>query len=170
MKNFLFMKEHNRVLMLPLSDVLCEKIMQQLNISGDGRDRLPEGYVGKNEETGCEIIGVNDNEHSFIFIRDRDYFRRINFDCIQWIEASGSYSCIHLREASKIMLSFNLSELSVHLPERLFLRVHRSYIVNIHQVDSFIGNMLCIGKERIPISKQHKSSVIKHLHVLGNVK
>ncbi len=68
------------------------------------------------------------------------------------------------------MLSFNLRELSGYLPTRLFMRVHRSYIVNINYIDSFIGNLLCIGEHRIPVSKRHKQKVITRLNVLGNVK
>ena len=48
-------------------------------------------------------------------------------------------------------------------------RVHRSYIVNINSVDSFIGNMLFIGNCRIPISKSHKNEVLERLNLIGEV-
>ena len=56
-----------------------------------------------------------------------------------------------------------------YLPVQDFVRVHRSYIVNINSVDSFIGNMLFIGNCRIPISKSHKNEVLERLNLIGEV-
>ena len=66
--------------------------------------------------------------------------------------------------ARELLLSFNLTEITSYLPVQDFVRVHRSYIVNINSVDSFIGNMLFIGNCRIPISKSHKNEVLERLN------
>lgn len=97
------------------------------------------------------------------------YFRRIDFKFIRWIKAEGSYCKLFMDNARELLLSFNLTEITSYLPVQDFVRVHRSYIVNINSVDSFIGNMLFIGNCRIPISKSHKNEVLERLNLIGEV-
>ncbi|MDR0419689.1 MAG: LytTR family transcriptional regulator [Prevotellaceae bacterium] len=113
---------------------------------------------------------VTEAPQESIFIKDRDYFRKIDFSDILWIEASGSYCCIYQKHKNKICLSFSLSEISAKLPSKYFLRIHRSYIVNIIHIDAFIGNIICVGESKLPISKVHKKEVIGRINVLGGLK
>lgn len=176
MERNLFMKDVYKLLVLPVSDSLYRKIASQLSTSGNQQTGFLEQILEEGE-TGLSSVKQKENVWTeeakipvSIFVKDRDYFRRIEFCRIRWVEASGSYSCLNIDGASKLMLSFNLSELSPRLPCHLFMRVHRSYIVNINYIDSFIGNMLCIGTQRIPVSKRHKREVITRLNILGNIK
>ena len=77
----------------------------------------------------------------FFFVKEGAYFRRIDFKFIRWIKAEGSYCKLFMDNARELLLSFNLTEITSYLPVQDFVRVHRSYIVNINSVDSFIGNM-----------------------------
>lgn len=105
-----------------------------------------------------------------IYIKYKDYFHKIEFSNILYVEASGSYCIIHLKTNNKITVSFSLTEIVKYLPAELFIRVHRSYAVNRDCIDSFIGNFLIIGNERIPISRQHKKNVFSQLYILGMTK
>ena len=105
----------------------------------------------------------------FFFVKEGAYFRRIDFKFIRWIKAEGSYCKLFMDNARELLLSFNLTEITSYLPVQDFVRVHRSYIVNINSVDSFIGNMLFIGNCRIPISKSHKNEVLERLNLIGEV-
>lgn len=110
------------------------------------------------------------NIPNYLFVKDKDYFRKIYFDQILWIEAAGSYCYMHVNENSKkICVSFTLSEILLQLPKDLFIQTHRSYVVNINHIDSFIGNTICVGPHKIPISKKIRSTIIKRLNVLGKV-
>ena len=105
----------------------------------------------------------------FFSLKEGAYFRRIDFKFIRWIKAEGSYCKLFMDNARELLLSFNLTEITSYLPVQDFVRVHRSYIVNINSVDSFIGNMLFIGNCRIPISKSHKNEVLERLNLIGEV-
>lgn len=115
------------------------------------------------------IMQEHVSAHS-IFIKEKERFRKIDFDTILFVEALGSYCCVHLAEGRDLTLSFTLAEITPKLSASCFLRVHRSYIVNVDRIDAFIGNMLCIGKHRIPVSKQHRSEVMRQFNILGSSK
>lgn len=173
MERYLSVETVNGVLLIPVSECLYKDIVNYLEDSAHPEVASLSDFCqgGTNEGLSEQLkLWVAREQMNSIFVKDRDYFKRIDFDTIRWIEASGSYCRLYLRDGSKMLLSFNLRELAVHLPVRLFIRVHRSYIVNIAYIDSFIGNRLCIGDHRIPVSKQHKRNVIARLNVLGSVK
>lgn len=108
--------------------------------------------------------------HHSIFIKEKERFRKIDFRTILFVEALGSYCCVHLEGGHDMTLSFTLAEITPKLQASFFLRVHRSYIVNMDRIDAFIGHMLCIGPHRIPVSKQHRSEVMRHFNILGSAK
>jgi DNA-binding LytR/AlgR family response regulator len=49
------------------------------------------------------------------------------------------------------------------LPQNKFLRVHRSFIVNLNKTDSYTKEFIEIGKNAIPISRTYKENVLKKL-------
>ncbi|RHJ91314.1 LytR/AlgR family response regulator transcription factor [Parabacteroides bouchesdurhonensis] len=94
-----------------------------------------------------------------IFIRQRDFYRKYLYTDILWIEADGSYCDIHFIQGNKIIVIHSLTQMEHKLPSNIFVRIHRSYIVNMHHVDAFVGNILYIGKKRIPISNPYRQQV-----------
>ena len=74
-------------------------------------------------------------ERKYVFIwRQNDYLKTA-VDEIQWIEAAGSYSRIHLTGGRILVISFNLASVRRKLPESDFIRIHRSRIVNLRHVE-----------------------------------
>lgn len=176
MERCLFLKDEKGILSVPIPEDIYDRIRKCMELS---EKQVLQLFRDVDESEGTPLAGEgNDSwilsgykeQTDSIFVKDRDYFRRIDFSRIRWVEAAGSYCCLCLQNAPKMMLSFNLRELAEHLPERIFVRVHRSYIINITCIDSFIGNMLCVGKDRIPVSKQHRRRVLERLNVLGNTR
>jgi len=56
-------------------------------------------------------------------------------------------------ESGKLTPLISLKQMEDKLPGEQFLRVHKSYIVNIEKVQSIEGNQLVIGSERVPVSR-----------------
>jgi DNA-binding LytR/AlgR family response regulator len=52
------------------------------------------------------------------------------------------------------------------LPNKHFLRIHRSFIINISQIDEVAANHLIIAKKAIPLSKSLKEELFKRLHTI----
>ena len=98
------------------------------------------------------------------FLRDHlfvksDYKQvKILFDDILYVEGLKEYVSIYTAEKRIITLE-TMKQMEVLLPAGDFLRVHKSYIVSMKKVEAVNGNMLEIGKERIPVGKSYKEMV-----------
>lgn len=60
-----------------------------------------------------------------------------------------------------MLIAHPLLMLEPFLPEDRFKRVHRSYIVNLYEVDGFIGKALCIGKNVFPVSPSYRTEIFE---------
>jgi DNA-binding LytR/AlgR family response regulator len=91
----------------------------------------------------------------FIFIKDGTTNYKINFTDLLYIQAYGNFAKIHLIEQT-LVVSMTMKQLEEDLPEHLFTRVHKSYIVNIQKVSKIEGNFVFIGKTVIPVGAVYK--------------
>lgn len=105
-----------------------------------------------------------------IFIRQNHYYRKYLFSQIIWVEASGSYSFIHLSDESKIIVTHPLAAIEKKLPPEKFMRIHRQYIIHLDFVDAFIGNTVCIGKQHFPVSIHCQKKLYSCFNFLDSVK
>jgi two-component system, LytTR family, response regulator LytT len=101
-------------------------------------------------------IGVEaDNE--FLFLKSDYKIKRINFNDILYIEGLKDYVKVFTLNSPKPVLSLtSLKLLESKLPEKMFMRVHRSFIVNLGKIDIIERNRIIFGKEYIPVSDQYK--------------
>lgn len=81
---------------------------------------------------------------------------------ILWVEAARCYSDIYLKDKMYITVTHPLAMIEKNLPAEIFVRVHRSYIVNLRRVDGFIGNSVCIGTKIIPVSPQYREKLFSY--------
>lgn len=100
-----------------------------------------------------------------IFIRDKDTQYKVLFVQIIFIEAQGSYSKIHTAERS-FTVSQTLKKVEPKLESAKFVRVHRSYVVNIEKVDRLSDGYVHIGDRAIPLSGSYKEEVLKRFQTL----
>jgi DNA-binding LytR/AlgR family response regulator len=59
-----------------------------------------------------------------------------------------------------------LKKINSKLPSGLFLRIHRSYIINTAEIIDIEDNSVLIKKHIIPISRSHKTELMKRLNLL----
>ena len=100
-----------------------------------------------------------------LFLKHEHYFQRVLFKDIKYIQADNNY-CSVFTKSSRFIYSIVLKKFEVHLPPSLFLRVHRSFVINIQAIEGFEGNMLLIGGSKIPVSKSYREQVFKLLHIV----
>ena len=100
-----------------------------------------------------------------IFVRDKKRMVRVSLTDIHFAEAERNYCRIHLGDQQYI-LSVPLKSLEEKLPENQFIRVHRSYLINLNQVDSLDEHFVFCRGKAIPVSKTHKEKLMQRLNVL----
>jgi two-component system, LytTR family, response regulator LytT len=100
----------------------------------------------------------------FLFIKSEYKIRRIRFDDILYVEGLKDYVKIWLRHDPKPVLSLSsLKAMEARLPALSFMRVHRSFIVNLHHVDLVERSHIVFGKVEIPVSDGYKERFQKFL-------
>ncbi len=103
--------------------------------------------------------------NEFLFIKSDYKIRRINFNDILYIEGQKEYVKIYIKNEEKPLLSIiSLKTLEAKLPESKFMRVHRSFIVNLDGVTTIERSRIVFGKVYIPITDQYKDKFQEFLN------
>lgn len=89
----------------------------------------------------------------------------VNIKDILYCNSEGSYTNIFLANSKKFTIAKNLKEISEKLPSNIFLRIHRSHIINIEHVEEFINGSSQTVKlkngEEFQLSKSKKSDFLE---------
>lgn len=100
-----------------------------------------------------------------IFIKSDGKLVRLNNDDILYIESMGDY--VKFVTGDKKYVTHNtIKNLEEKVNKGCFIKVHRSYIINITKIDDIRENDLYIKGNEIPISKAHRSEVMKRLNII----
>jgi len=108
----------------------------------------------KNEEVSTK--------NDFIFVRSERKMVKIVFDEILYVESLSDYIKIYLQDKI-IVTRETISNIETKLPNKSFLRIHRSYIINLNKADSYTNEFVEIKKNAIPMSRTYKENVLKKL-------
>jgi DNA-binding LytR/AlgR family response regulator len=100
-----------------------------------------------------------------LFLKKKCHFERVNFSNIFWLKAENNYTVIHTIKGDFIY-STVLKNFTEKLPIEQFVRVHRSYIINLSKIEGFEGKMVIIDDERIPIAKNCQKKIFDLLHTV----
>jgi DNA-binding LytR/AlgR family response regulator len=101
---------------------------------------------------------------NFLFIKSEYKILRINFDDIKYIEAMSEYIRIHLVNSKPVMTQVSMKSIEDKLPEDSFMRVHRSFIINLSKISVIERNRIVFdGNVYIPVSDQYKSRFQEYL-------
>lgn len=100
-----------------------------------------------------------ETNNEFLFLKSEYKIRKIRFDDILYIEGLKDYIKVHLLSSKKPVLSINtIKSLEKKLPSSSFMRVHRSFIVNLEKVDVIERGRVVFGDKYISVSEQYKEA------------
>ena len=97
-----------------------------------------------------------------LFIRSDNKIYRIPCADILYAEASGNYTKIVTKQTS-YMPAITFSQFEQQLPKRLFIRVHRSFIINKTAISHLEGNRVFLQLIEIPVGSNYKDAFLKEL-------
>ncbi|REA62184.1 DNA-binding response regulator [Dyadobacter luteus] len=100
-----------------------------------------------------------ETKDEYLFLKVEYQLVRIAYDDILYMEGLKDYVKVHLKSDQKPILSLtSLKHLEEKLPPARFMRIHRSFIVNLDQIGAVTRNSIQIGQTTIPVSDQYKES------------
>lgn len=106
----------------------------------------------------------NEVNSNFIFIKSEYDNIKINTEDIKYLQGLKDYIKIYIKDSNKTVLTLSsFKEIQDKLPSNQFLRVHRSFIVNISFIKSVQKTKIIIDDIRIPIGETYKKKVLKRL-------
>lgn len=117
------------------------------------------------ESNPLEKSDSNLNYQSSIFVRDKNRMVRLPLADILYVEAERNYCKLKTKQKD-FLLSVPLKTFEERAASDCFMRIHRSYLANISQIDGFDENYLFFGEDHIPMSKSYKSAVLSKLNVV----
>lgn len=119
-------------------------------------EKAKEYYTIKNNSGLTE----SDLENDFIFVKANQQLIKLAYGEILYVEAFADYVKIFLNDR-KIVTLQTMKKMEAKLPNDIFSRVHRSFIVNRKAVQSFSTSVCEVNGEKIPVGKNYKNDFIK---------
>lgn len=105
-----------------------------------------------------------DNAKEFYVNIDRRLIK-IEMASVYIVEAKGDY--IHIKtEGKNYIVHSTLKKIEDKLPHDLFLKVHRSFIINTKKIIDIEDNSVLIGKDVVPVSRANRPELMKRLNLL----
>ncbi|MCB0585366.1 MAG: response regulator transcription factor [Phaeodactylibacter sp.] len=139
-----------------LKPISLERFMKAVNKAMDQlelRSRSAATHEGEEEE-----------EPDFIFVKADKKLVKINYADIIYIEGLKDYVIIRM-ENSRVITLQTMKSLEEKLPQNIFRRIHRSYIVNVDKIEAIVGNMVEVMEKNqakhLPIGKNYREELLE---------
>jgi DNA-binding LytR/AlgR family response regulator len=100
-----------------------------------------------------------------IMVRADKKLYALETETILFIEGQGDYIRIHL-EGKKMVVHDTIKNFMASLPADDFMRVHKSYVVNLREIGFIEGNQVMIGGEAIPVSPASREELLERFSAL----
>ncbi len=99
---------------------------------------------------------VESNTADFLFIKAERRFYKISFSDIKFIEGLKDYVVIHTKQ-QKLITAMNLKTIHQKISGETFIRVSKSYVVNMNYIDSFDNHNIYIEDSEIPLGEVYRA-------------
>jgi DNA-binding LytR/AlgR family response regulator len=105
-----------------------------------------------------------------LFIKENSKLTKLHVSDVYFIEARENYVSIQTYE-KRYLIHFTMKAMHAKLPQDIFVRTHRSYIININHINTITGNIISMelkqGKKNIPVGKSYKQGLLDHLNLIN---
>ncbi|WP_055447649.1 LytR/AlgR family response regulator transcription factor [Lacinutrix mariniflava] len=141
-------------LVKPITQERFDKAIQK----AESKQNKPSETVSKGEKV--EATSGND-----LYVNIDRRLIKIDIPSIYLVEAKGDYIQVKTEDKNYTVHS-TLKKIADKLPDSLFLKVHRSYIINVQKIIDIEDNSVLIKKDVIPVSRSNRPELMKRLNLL----
>lgn len=100
-----------------------------------------------------------------IFIKKDYLLIKIKFSDLLWIKSDGNYLELFCSNGKKHLIRSTLKDFLNKLPSKIFLQIHKSYVVNINHVEAIEYSHMMIGNNTIPVGRLFIEKIKEVLHI-----
>lgn len=97
-----------------------------------------------------------------LFIKEGNYFHKVKFSDILYLESEHVYVYVHTKE-KKIMVRTSMQDYLKNFDEQIFFRIHRSYAVNLDHIQTINTENIMVNNTTLPIGKTFRNDLLNHL-------
>ncbi|AXT58108.1 DNA-binding response regulator [Aquimarina sp. AD1] len=101
----------------------------------------------------------------FIFVKSEYENIKIELGLIKYIEGLKDYLKIHITTGKPKLTLMSFKAIQSKLPENNFIRIHRSFIVNINYIETVQKSKVIIDTTRIPIGESYKADFLRRIGI-----
>ena len=107
------------------------------------------------EEEGNDVISVHADRKTHV----------VKMSNIVYVESAGEYVRLHLSDGTKLVTLFRLKNMESSLQSSQFMRVHRSYIINLNHISGYTkGRVFLSNDDYVPIGENYKEQFINYMN------
>ena len=117
------------------------------------------------KETPLPTPILPDNSIKEIYVNIDKRLIKIDISTINFIQANGDYILIKT-EVNNYTVHTTLKKIEEKLPKSSFIKIHRSYVINVNKIIDIQDSTVLIGKELIPVSKNNRSLLMESINLL----
>ncbi|MBL0016062.1 MAG: response regulator transcription factor [Bacteroidia bacterium] len=101
----------------------------------------------------------------YVFVKSDTALVKVDIRQLMWVEALADYVALVTKE-KKYVCHSTMKSIESKLPADQFVRVHRSYIVRIDQIDAIEDKTVSVGKKIIPVGGTYRDSLMNRLNLI----
>jgi DNA-binding LytR/AlgR family response regulator len=138
-----------------LKPISLDRFMKAVNKAKEQLELTRNDGGGDSAEEGSD----------FIFVKADKKLIKLRYKDILYIEGLKDYVIIKRTDGTRIVTLQTMKSLEAKLPEQIFQRIHRSYIVQIDQIMALMGNMVEVIEKgtakHLPVGKNYRDELLK---------
>ncbi len=171
-------QDHSRGPILVFTTAYSEYAIEGYKANGVGYLLKPYGFdefeaAAQKVRDVCEIrqqakddVSTQIGDDGIIYVKSDYKIVRINIEQIRYIEAMSEYLRISCEGKDKpVIVLLSMKKIEEHLPSNKFMRIHRSFIINLDKVSEVKKNhVLMEGDVSLPIGDNYKDAFINYLN------
>lgn len=104
---------------------------------------------------------------TYLLVRTDGKTYKLAFEDLHYVHARGDYVKMHGR-GKTLVCKDSLKRLSEQLPPEQFVRIHKSYLISLAQVQYIEGNQVKVGEQLLPIGASYKEGFLERLQAYGS--
>lgn len=136
---------------------VCESRIN--HAAGSTAEQPPAGDPALPEGEGQE------HDASTLYFRSEHRMVRVSMNGIRYVEGMREYLRIHLEGQKPLVVLFSMKKLEERLPSSSFMRIHRSYIVNLNRIKEVNRNRVVLDEGTVlPIGDLYKEAFLRYIN------